>query len=113
MHELALAREIVAIVEGEASRHGASAVRRIIVEIGVLSHVDPRALAFCFAAAAKGTPAAGAVLETRAAPARVQCAGCGRNVGIAKRGDACPECGSFDLVTARGEELKVKAMEIE
>jgi hydrogenase nickel incorporation protein HypA/HybF len=62
MHELALAREIVAIVCGAA--HG-RVVHKVTLEIGRLSGVMPEAIEFCFEAVAQGTLAEGALLAIR------------------------------------------------
>jgi hydrogenase nickel incorporation protein HypA/HybF len=62
MHELALTREIVAIVcvAGHDRR-----VHKVTLEIGRLSGVMPEAIEFCFEAVAQGTLAEGARLAIR------------------------------------------------
>lgn len=62
MHELALTREIVAIVCQAA---GDRRVRQVTLEIGRLTCVAPEALEFCFDAVARGTLAEGALLDIR------------------------------------------------
>ena len=60
MHELALTREIVAIVcEAAHDRR----VCKVTLEIGRLSCVMPEALEFCFEAVTQGTLAEGARLD--------------------------------------------------
>ncbi len=60
MHELALTREIVAIV-CEAARD--RRVHKVTLEIGRLTCVMPEAIEFCFEAVARGTLAEGARLD--------------------------------------------------
>jgi hydrogenase nickel incorporation protein HypA/HybF len=60
MHELSLAREIVAIVCKAATGHR---VRQVKLEIGKLSGVTPDAIEFCFDAVAQGTLAERARLD--------------------------------------------------
>lgn len=60
MHELALTREIVAIVCGAADNRR---VHKVTLEIGRLSGVMPEAIEFCFEAVAQGTLAEGARLD--------------------------------------------------
>lgn len=60
MHELGLARNIVAIVSEHAEGRR---VCRVRLAIGPLACVERRALSFCFDIAAEGTPLAGASLE--------------------------------------------------
>jgi hydrogenase nickel incorporation protein HypA/HybF len=60
MHELALTREIVALVCKAADNRR---VHKVTLEIGRLSCVAPEAIEFCFEAVAQGTLAEGAHLE--------------------------------------------------
>jgi hydrogenase nickel incorporation protein HypA/HybF len=62
MHELALTREIVAIVCQTAARRR---IYKVALEIGRLSCVTPEAIEFCFDAVAQGTLAEGARLDIR------------------------------------------------
>ena len=62
MHELAISRNIVAIVDEAAAGRR---IRRVTVEIGRHSGVMPHAIEFCFGLAAEGTSAARALLEIR------------------------------------------------
>jgi hydrogenase nickel incorporation protein HypA/HybF len=62
MHELALTREIVAIVCDAANGRQ---VHTVNLEIGRLTCVSPDALEFCFDAVAQGTLAQGARLQIR------------------------------------------------
>jgi len=57
VHELAITRNVVAIV-GEAAK--GRRVTHMTLEIGKLSGVPADAVAFCFDIVAAGTPAAGA-----------------------------------------------------
>ena len=65
MHELAISRNIVAIV-GEAA--GARRVRRVTLAIGKVSGVMPEAIRFSFEVVAQGTVLEGAALEIRETP---------------------------------------------
>ena len=62
MHELAITRNIVAIV-GDAAQ--GRRVTRVTLEIGKLSGVMADAVAFCFDVVAAETPLAGARLDIR------------------------------------------------
>jgi hydrogenase nickel incorporation protein HypA/HybF len=37
---------------------------------------------------------------------------CSQLVTIARRGEACPDCGSFILIVEQGEELRLKELEV-
>ena len=109
MHELGIARNIVAIV---CERAGATPVKRVTLEVGALSGVMADAIAFCFPVVAEGTVCAGARLDIREIPARARCRACGDEFAQARLGEPCP-CGARDGERVSGHELNVKEMELE
>ena len=109
MHELAISRNIVAIV-GEAAR--GRRVRRVTLEIGKFSGVLPDAILFCFDVAAQGTAVENAALEILEIDGRARCQACGAEFVVHSLSDACA-CGSRRLIRLAGEELNVKSMEVE
>ena len=112
MHEVALAEGILRIVQDAARRHGATRVATVTLEIGSLAHVEPRALEFCFDAVARGTPAEGARLAIESVPGVAWCMPCGERAPLAKLGDACPRCGSYQVQVVGGEEMRVRDITI-
>lgn len=112
MHEMALAEGILQIVEDTARANAASRVRSVLLEIGALSHVEPSALRFCLDAVTRGTVAEGARIDVLATAGRAWCLPCGESVVLARLGDACPRCGSYQLQVTQGEEMKVKEIEV-
>jgi hydrogenase nickel incorporation protein HypA/HybF len=109
MHELGITRNIIGIVSEAADGRS---VRRVTLEIGKLSGVMADAIAFCFDAVAKGTPLEGAKLDIREIDGRGECSVCGAEFAMLTLYTPCP-CGSRSSVRLRGEELKVKTMELE
>lgn len=109
MHELAITRNIVAIV-GDAAQ--GCRVTRVTLEIGKLSGVMADAIAFCFDIVAAETPLAGATLDIRQIDGRARCRECGTEFAAATLFSPCP-CGSRHTERLAGEELKVKAIELE
>ena len=112
MHEMALAQSIVDIIETEATRQNFDRVSHITLEIGALSCVDARALEFGLDAVTKGTRAEGAKLEIITPPGTAYCFGCQANTTIARKGDACPECGSYQVMVTGGEDMKIVSLEV-
>ncbi len=112
MHELALAQSVVRIVEEEAARRDVNAVTAVILEVGALSCVDPHALDFSFGAATRGTIAAGASLKIERTAGAARCFDCDREVEVTTRAAACPHCGSHKLMITGGDDLRVKAVEV-
>lgn len=113
MHEMALTESIVEIATEAAKEQGAQKVKRVFVDVGALSHVEPDALLFCFAAVSAGTIAEGAELEIDRVPGAGQCLDCGKNVMLTEQFGACPECGRYRVQMTGGDELRVREIEVE
>ena len=113
MHEMALTESIVEIATDAAKQQGAAKVKRVFVEVGALSHVEPDALEFCFAAVSAGTIVEGAALEIDRVRGEGWCLDCGKTVAIAERFASCPECGGLHLRMTAGDALRVREIEIE
>ncbi len=113
MHEMSLTESIVEIAVETAKREGASRVRRVFVDIGALSCVEPEALLFCFSAVSAGTIAEGAALEITRIPGAGWCIDCGKTVPLAERYGPCPECGGFRVRMTAGDEMRVKEIEVD
>jgi hydrogenase nickel incorporation protein HypA/HybF len=109
MHELGIARNIVAIV-GDAAK--GRRILRVTLDIGKLSGVMSDAVAFCFETVAQGTTLQGATLEIRQIEGRARCDACGAEFVTETLYAACA-CGSHRLQRLQGEELNIKSMELE
>lgn len=110
---MALCEGIMEIVEEEARRRSFSKVRSVCLEIGALSHADAEAMRFCFPVVAERTIADGARLEIVTLPGCAWCMACSRRVEIAQRYMPCPRCGSHKLQVTAGEEMRLKALEVD
>jgi hydrogenase nickel incorporation protein HypA/HybF len=109
MHELGIARNIVAIVSDAARGRK---VRRVTLEVGALSGVMTDAIAFCFPVAAAGTVLEGAALDISEIEGKARCAVCATEFAMPTLYTACP-CGSRRVERLQGEELNIKTMELE
>jgi hydrogenase nickel incorporation protein HypA/HybF len=112
MHEVSLCEGIVSIVEAARARHGFARATRIRLEIGMLGHVDERALRFAFPSTAAGTAAEGAELDIETPPGTAFCTDCGVSVSIGRRGGDCPQCGGGRLLVQSGDAMRVIDMEV-
>lgn len=112
MHEVSLCQSLVDIVRDQQREKGFAKVRRVIVEVGALGHVDPHALAFAFDVEAQGSPAEGAVLEIEEIEGKAWCMDCSKLVVIQRRGDPCPGCSGYGMIVEQGEELRLKELEV-
>ncbi len=111
MHELSVAMALVGQARAVLAENPGMRARRLTVEVGPYSGVDPEALRFAFPAAAADTPLAGSEVVVEEVSAAGTCPGCGW------RGEpeipflACPGCGGL-ITLERGGEMILKSMEI-
>lgn len=113
MHEASLAGGILKLVEDSARREGFARVTTLRLEAGRLAGVETRALRFALEALAPGTCLHGTVFEIDEPAGQAWCMGCCATVAIAQRGDACPQCGGYQLQPTGGTELRVVDMLVE
>jgi hydrogenase nickel incorporation protein HypA/HybF len=108
MHELSIARAVVATVEKHADGRPVEIVN---LRVGTLRQVVPRSLAFSFGFAADGTVCEGARLEIEVVPAVLRCDACGAEWELEEPVFRCA-CGSAEVEVVAGEELQVESIEI-
>lgn len=108
MHELAI---VNGILEAVTERSGGGRILRIVVEIGELTAILPDALQFCFDIAAQGTAAEGATLDIQKIEGLGRCLRCRREVPVHLPYGTCL-CGSTRLDLIRGDELRIREMEV-
>ncbi len=113
MHELSFASALLEIVEDTARREQASRVTGVVLEVGVLAALALEPLRFCFDAVTRGTVAEGATLEVIEVPGEGRCARCEKTVAITSPYDACPTCGEGPVPVTRGNEMRVKSIQVE
>jgi hydrogenase nickel incorporation protein HypA/HybF len=109
MHELGITRNVVAIASEAAKGRR---VLKVTLEVGRLSGVMTEAIRFCFDTVAAGTAIDGADLEIREIEGQARCRACGSVYALQTLFTACA-CGSRDCERLAGEELKIKAIELE
>ena len=113
MHEMSLAESVREIVQDTAAANGATRVKTVRLEIGRLAQVELDAMRFAFDVVKRGSPAQDAVLEIVEADGTAWCMSCSTAVTITQRGQACPNCGSYQLQVNGGDRMRVLDIEIE
>ncbi len=113
MHELALARGVVEVIEEQAAVQRFRRVVRVRLVIGALSHVEPEALAFGFDAVSRGTVAEGAALVIDRPPGQAYCLDCEATVTVDERAAPCPRCAGWRLMITGGDDMRIKDLEVE
>ena len=112
MHELSLCESLLDILKAEAETGKFHTVKRITLEVGPLSSVEPEAMRFGFDVVMRGTLADGAKLDIVTPPAEARCLNCFELVTVDDRFAPCPKCGSTDLQISGGDALRIKEMEV-
>lgn len=112
MHELALARSLIELVDDYAAGQGDREVRRIHVRLGQLSAMT-RALYFCFSSASRGTRCEGALLDIEEVPLTVRCNGCKAvKTPSGRYNFRCPDCGLPTPEVVTGREMQLGSIEL-
>ena len=112
MHEISLCESILDIIRDLAVRDDFTQVRRVCIEVGPFSSVEPEALRFGFDVVMRGSVAEGARLDIEIPEASALCLACLDTVTVRQRGDVCPTCGADALQIERGEELRIRELEV-
>jgi len=114
MHEMAIVQSMLAILEDQARRHGATRIIAVNLEFGVLTAVVPSAIEFGFEIVSKGSLAEGACLNISIIPVKALCQECHKEITMNDYDPFCPACGSAALRIVEGrDEMRVASMEIE
>ncbi len=111
MHELSLCKNILQTVKQHLTPPYAK-VTHINLEVGALCCVEKSALAFNFDVLKKGTVAENAILHFVDIPGEAICDICLQTVTINQYYDACPVCEQFSLSIIKGQELRIKSIEV-
>lgn len=113
MHEMSLCESVLQVLETEAQRQHFTQVKTVWLEIGSMAGVEIEALRFCFDVVVRNSLADSATLHIIEVPAEAWCLDCAQTVTIAQRFDPCPHCGSHQLHVIRGDEMRIKELEVE
>lgn len=113
MHELALARSLIEMVDDYAHANGARRVTRVRIRVGVLSALT-RALHVSFRAASRGTSCDGAVLEIEEVPLTVYCRFCDDvKAPSGPYNFRCPVCGHATPKLVTGREMQLVSIALD
>lgn len=103
MHELTLARALIAAAERALTAHDGRRVTGLSVSIGAMSGCEPDLLSHLFPHAAVGTRFEGARLEVEFQPVQVVCRDCGQTSEVEPGRLLCPCCDSLAVTLIAGE----------
>ena len=97
MHELAITKGIIDIVNSEAEKSGFKNVLEITLRVGEYSGIVPECLREFFPIAA----------------ARFRCLDCGYEGAADRKNACCPECRSTAIKMTAGREFFVESLKVE
>lgn len=111
MHELAIAKSIKEIVEGEIEKNKTlERIECIKLVIGGIHAVVPEALRFNFKILCKGTKLEGVRLAITEIPVRGECGKCGVVFEMVTHFFICTSCGSTDITIKGGDEFFIESI---
>lgn len=113
MHELALTKGIIDIVNSEAEKSGFKNVLEITLRVGEYSGIVPQCLREFFPIAAAGSVAEGAELVIEPVKAQFRCLECGHEGEADRKSACCPECRSTAIKMTSGREFFVESLKVE
>jgi len=112
LHELSVCQALLAQVSQIAAGRGATAVERIVIEIGPLSGVEPALLERAFTVVRAGSCAAHAVLSIETPGVRIRCLTCDAESQPAPNRLICGLCGGYRTRIVAGDELRLRRVEL-
>lgn len=113
MHELAITRSMIDLVETEAEKQGFAKALEIRLRVGEFSGIVPECIEDFFPLAAKGTASEGAKLVFETVPAEFQCLDCGYEGAADRKNACCPVCKSTMLKMTVGREFYIDSLKVE
>ncbi len=113
MHEVAITRHLIQLVQAHASEASTSKVRQINLIVGELSGYVCECVQTYFDLLAKGTVMEAARLSFETVPATGQCRDCNETFVIEQSKWICPKCNGTRIQLAGGNELLVDSIEVE
>lgn len=108
MHEISLLENVREILQQHAESQKFTQVKKITLEIGRLSCVEPEALRFGFDVVMKDCLAEGAELILTELQGLGVCDECGKQVIMDTLYDPCGFCGNAFVTVTQGSEMKIK-----
>lgn len=113
MHEFSITKQIVRIVNDIALGQHAKKINTVFIVAGESSGIIPDSVQMYFDMIAKGTPAAGALLNMRIVKTQMHCPLCKKNFVRPRFSFECPDCGALGNPTDIGGEFYVESVELE
>jgi hydrogenase nickel incorporation protein HypA/HybF len=112
MHELSICQGLLEQVASVARQNQATGVKRIRLQVGPLSGVEPQLLEQAFPLASAGSIAEHAELLIETLAVRVHCNTCGAETDATANRLLCAACGDWHTKLISGDELMLVSVEL-
>jgi len=111
MHELAIARSMVSLLDKEVSCPEVGRVRNIYLEVGILRYIVPEILETCFKNIPKNEKLNGARIVIETVPVRIICSECGFETEVTANEFICGRCSGREVEMRSGKEFNIRGIE--
>lgn len=111
MHEVALIKDLVTVLEREVAESEVDDVKIIYLEVGELHNLASEIINVCFSNIPKHEKLRNAKIEIKIVPVKVKCPKCGKESIIKGRELGCSNCLSRDVDIVSGNEFNLKGIE--
>lgn len=110
MHEMPVVLNVVDVIDGFAEQNGIDEVRKVVMDIGLVSSVVPFFFASCWdAAVGHSRHLLNAELEINEIPAVCRCLECGAQFDVTeKKPVRCPKCGGRAYKAYSGADIEIR-----
>ena len=113
MHELAICKGIIDIINSEQRDKGFEKVLEIELSVGEYSGIVMECVREFFPIATAGSAAEHAELKMNTIESRFKCLDCGYEGPVNRHDACCPKCKSWALKMTRGREFYVEQIKVE
>ena len=113
MHEVALVKNLISILEKEVTESKAGDVKTVYLEVGQLHYHDhpPEVIENCFKHLPKSEKLRNAKIDITVLPVKVRCSDCEGESIIKEHKLRCGNCSSQNVNIVSGNEFKLKRIE--
>lgn len=113
MHEMSIAESILDLIKDSAHKQNFKKVKKVFLELGVFSTIEPESLLFCFDVVTKNSLAENANLIINKIDGKGWCLKCSQETILKSREVVCSSCGSYQIQITSGEDMKIRELEVE
>ncbi|NNC54329.1 MAG: hydrogenase maturation nickel metallochaperone HypA, partial [Pseudomonadales bacterium] len=107
MHEWSLAQQVRELVLEQAREHALSSVRRVTLEVGALSCVEPGNLQFAVKECLQNSIAAPATVRVLTKSGTVRCHHCNKTFEVEDMYQTCAHCDQYGFTIVDGKDMLI------